>query len=317
MNIKENPNDNESEKVIYEDILESTNDDESYLIEDSDNEIDFLEDDLDSKKEQNNSPSIPKKRSLGNMIRYFIMTIAAIVFLYSGFMLVKIYLEYKQGDDIYKSIASSVIKPIQKNISDSEEDSQLPFKYDHQALLNINSEGVGYLYIPCIDNLLLPIVQGTDNDYYLTHTFNRTYNGAGALFEDYRITNGLAASHVIIYGHNMKNGSMFAGLSKYLTPSFYKTQGNDIFYIYTENKLKEYKIFSAYISEPISDTYNFNFSSISALRDYAESMKQLSGFNTGVDVSKTSQIVTLSTCTPDGEQRIIVQGSFVSESPLE
>jgi len=275
--------------------------------------------DLNANSGDPNKNDIHKNKrtlSLGNIIRYLIMTIAAIVFLYSGFMLAKIYLEYKQGDDIYKSIADTVLVPVVATASDSGESEPLPFKYDHQALLNINSEGVGYLYIPSLD-LQLPLAQGSDNDYYLTHTFNRTYNGAGALFEDYRISNGLSATQVIIYGHNMKNGSMFAGLSKYLTASFYQTQGNDIFYIYTENKLLEYKIFTAYVSEPISATYSYNFTNYPALQEYAKSMKLLSNYNTGVDVSSATQIVTFSTCTSDGTQRIIVQGTLINETTLE
>jgi len=277
-------------------------------------EID-LNDDSDEPDKKDTSKS-KKKFSLGNIIRYIIMLIAAIVFLYSAFMLAKIYLEYKQGNDIYKSIADTVLVPIEATTLENAEDEQLPFKYDHQALLNINSEGIGYLYIPSI-NLQLPLAQGSDNDFFLTHTFNRTYNGSGTLFEDYRISNGLSATHVIIYGHNMKNGSMFAGLSKYLTPAFYQTAGNDIFYIYTENKLLEYKIFTAYISEPISNTYTYNFTNATGLQDYAQLMKQLSSYNTGVDVSSVAQIVTFSTCTSDGSQRVIVQGTFVKETPLE
>jgi len=277
-------------------------------------EID-LNDDSDEPDKKDTSKS-KKKISLGNIIRYIIMLIAAIVFLYSAFMLAKIYLEYKQGNDIYKSIADTVLVPIEVTTLENAEDEQLPFKYDHQALLNINSEGIGYLYIPSI-NLQLPLAQGSDNDFFLTHTFNRTYNGSGTLFEDYRISNGLSATHVIIYGHNMKNGSMFAGLSKYLTPAFYQTAGNDIFYIYTENKLLEYKIFTAYISEPISNTYTYNFTNATGLQDYAQLMKQLSSYNTGVDVSSVAQIVTFSTCTSDGSQRVIVQGTFVKETPLE
>ena len=278
-------------------------------------------DELDSNLKSNGPnkhKSNKKKRKLswGNIIRYIIMIIAAVIFLYSGFMLAKIYLEYKQGDDIYKSIADTVLVPVEATTSDNAQEIQSPFKYDHQALLNINSEGIGYLYIPSI-NLKLPLAQGSDNDYYLTHAFNKTYNGGGTLFEDYRISNGLSASHIIIYGHNMKNGSMFAGLNKYLTPSFYKTEGNDIFYIYTENKLLEYKIFTAYISEPISATYTYNFTNVTALQAYAQSMKLLSSYNTGVDVSSATQIVTFSTCTGDGTQRVIVQGTFMNETPLE
>jgi len=287
---------------------------ENHLGTSDSSEIELNADLCESNK--NKIPQKTKRLTLGNIIRYLIMLIAAVVFLYSGFMLAKIYLEYKQGDDIYKAIADTVFVPIEATTSSNAEDEQLPFKYDHQALLNINSEGVGYLYIPSI-NLQLPVAQGSDNDYYLTHTFNRTYNGAGALFEDYRISNGLSASHIIIYGHNMKNGSMLAGLNKYLTPSFYQTEGNDTFYIYTENKLLEYKIFTAYVSEPISATYTYNFTNATALQEYAQSMKKLSYYNTGVEVSSATQIVTFSTCTGDGTQRVIVQGTFIKETPLE
>ena len=262
-------------------------------------------------------------KTKNNIIRYIIIGVAAVIFCYSAFMLIKIYLGYKQGNDIYNEIAESVLTPIDTTTADSNDSSSTtaaatttPFRYNHQSLLSINSEGIGYLYIPSID-IRLPMVQSSDNDYYLTHTFNRTYNSAGTLFEDYRITGGLSATNVIIYGHNMKNGSMLAGLSKYLTPSFYSIDGNDVFYIYTDNVLREYRIFSAYISEPVSGTYTYNFGSLSALREYAASMKALSAYNMNVDVSNTTQVITFSTCTSNGEQRIIVQGTFVGESALD
>jgi sortase B len=181
-------------------------------------------------------------------------------------------------------------------------------------MLDINSEGVGYMYIPSID-LRLPIAQGTDNDYYLTHTFNKTPNKAGSLFVDSRIIGGLSASHVIIYGHNMKNGSMFAKLASYLDASFFNTTGNDVFYIYTENKLLEYKIFSCYTADAISDTYLFDFTPAELLK-YAADVKQYSDYDTGVDISSIKQVVTLSTCTSDGAKRIVVQGTFIGESTL-
>lgn len=269
-------------------------------------------------QERSTNPKGKRKRTAGDFIRYTIMGIAAAVFIYSAYMLINIYLGYKEGTDTYKSIAATVLteEPSAQEDTDADSTDTESFHYDHDALLRINAEGIGYLSIPAI-SVQLPVAQGTDNDYYLTHTFDRKTNGAGTLFEDYRITGGLASSHVIIYGHNMKNGSMFAGLKKYLTPSFYQTEGNDLFYLYTENKVMTYKIFSVYVSEPVSDTYTYNFGSLDALRDYAGSMKANSAYNTGVDISDTTQVVTFSTCTSDGSQRIIVQGTFVEENPLE
>ena len=99
--------------------------------------------------------------------------------------------------------------------------------------------------------------------------------------------------------------------------TLWNNSGNDVLYIYTGNVIKEYKIFSCYISEAISDTYTFNFPTLESMRDYAVNMKAKSMYDTGVDVSTATQVITLSTCTNDGEQRFIVHGMYVGEASLE
>ena len=183
-------------------------------------------------------------------------------------------------------------------------------------MLDINPDGLGFLYVPSVD-IRLPIAQTTDNDFYLTHTFDKTYNRNGCLFVDYRIKDGLNASHVIIYGHNMGSGAMFGTLARYKNSGFYQTEGNDVFYIYTEDVIREYKIFTVYITDPISDTFTFNFSNLSGLREYAKNVQAESLYNTGVDISNATQVVTFSTCTDDSKQRVIVSGTYVGESKLD
>lgn len=250
-----------------------------------------------------------------DIIRYIVLGVAVVVFLVAAGMLIHIFMEYKKGTDIYENISSSVLTPVDKPTGDgtdtsSDEEENLPFVYDHQALLNINSEGQGYLYIPSID-LRLPVVQGTDNEYYLNHTFNKVYNAAGALFIDSRVDKGLGGSNVIIYGHNMKNGSMFAKLAYYKNESFYRQQGNDVFYIYTGDEIREYRIFDAFENDPEGYVYTCNFGTASQLQEYASTVKSYSLYDTGVDVSSATQVVTFSTCTGDGARRIIVQGIYV------
>ncbi len=249
-----------------------------------------------------------------DIIRYIVLGAAVVVFLVAAGMLIHIFMEYKKGTDIYENISSSVLTPVDKPTGDgtdtsSDEEENLPFVYDHQALLNINSEGQGYLYIPSID-LRLPVVQGTDNEYYLNHTFNKVYNAAGALFIDSRVDKGLGGSNVIIYGHNMKNGSMFAKLAYYKNESFYRQQGNDVFYIYTGDEIREYRIFDAFENDPEGYVYTCNFGTASQLQEYASTVKSYSLYDTGVDVSSATQVVTFSTCTGDGARRIIVQGIY-------
>lgn len=246
------------------------------------------------------------------------MIICACVFVFAAFKLVSILLEYKKGNDIYDNIEGNILedKPVNITIGDDNQDVTVPFVYNHQALLNINPDGLGFLYVPSVD-IRLPIAQTTDNDFYLTHTFDKTYNGNGCLFVDYRITNKLKANHVLIYGHNMNSGAMFGSLSRYETPSFYQTEGNDVFYIYTEDVIRKYKIFTVYITDPISDTFTFNFSNLAGLREYAKNVQAQSLYNTGVDITNTTQIVTFSTCTNNSKQRLIVSGTYVGESKLD
>ena len=144
-----------------------------------------------------------------SILRRIILIAAICVFCYSAFMLFQIFWEYKKGNDIYDTIQNQVLDTdTPTSVTLDDEEVEIPFVYDHKQLLSINPEGLGYLYIPSID-VRLPMVQSTDNDFYLTHTFNKTANKNGCLFEDYRITGGLSATNVIIYGHNMHNGRMF------------------------------------------------------------------------------------------------------------
>lgn len=272
------------------------------------------EDDADAVFDRNEKA---KKRS--DIIRRIILVISVGVFIFAAYNLINIFLAYHKADVIYDNIQQDVLDEDSHTkvvIGEDEQEVEIPFTYNHQALLNINSQGIGYIYIPSID-CRLPMVQGDDNDYYLTHTFNKEYSANGCLFEDYRINGGLSSSQIIIYGHNMRNGAMFGKLKNYQDYSFWNSSGNDVLYIYTGNVIKEYKIFSCYISEAISDTYTFNFPTLESMRDYAVNMKAKSMYDTGVDVSTATQVITLSTCTNDGEQRFIVHGMYVGEASLE
>ena len=272
------------------------------------------EDDADAVFDRNEKA---KKRS--DISRRIILVISVGVFIFAAYNLINIFLAYHKADVIYDNIQQDVLDDDSHTkvvIGEDEQEVEIPFTYNHQALLNINSQGIGYIYIPSID-CRLPMVQGDDNDYYLTHTFNKEYSANGCLFEDYRINGGLSASQIIIYGHNMRNGAMLGKLKNYQDYSFWNNSGNDVLYIYTGNVIKEYKIFSCYISEAISDTYTFNFPTLESMRDYAVNMKAKSMYDTGVDVSTATQVITLSTCTNDGEQRFIVHGMYVGEASLE
>lgn len=262
-------------------------------------------------------------------IRIAVMVIAACIFVYAGSQIFMIFYKYHESDVLYSNISNDVLntdtgRTLTITSPDNGGDESgistttiEAFEYDHESLLAINSDAVGYIYMPA-SNMRLPIVQGESDEYYLNHSIDGTPNSSGTIFEDSHITGGLSATQVLLYGHHMKNDGMFAPLKYYLYygASYYNTEGNNVFYIYTENKIVQYKIFTVHQDAPDSSTYQYNFRSLEGLRAYAQEMKDLSIFDTGVDVSNATQIVTLSTCTADGEERIVVQGIYVGEAAL-
>ena len=109
---------------------------------------------------------------------------------------------------------------------------------------------------------------------------------------------------------------MFSSLHKYRNSGFYATEGNDKFYIYTQDKIKEYQIFSVYLTDPVSDTFTFNFPDIASMRQYAAQRKEMTMYETKGDVSEATQIITLSTCADNLTKRLIIHGSYIGESVI-
>ena len=273
---------------------------------------DYVEDEADEvfdKKEH--------KKNVRTIISRIILIVCAVVFCVSAFMLINIFLEYKKGSDIYKGVQSEVLDentPVTVELPDGE--VEIPFTYNHEALLAINPDALGYLYVPSV-NLRLPIVQGDDNEKYLETTIDGEINKNGCPFVDYRITGGMSASHLIIYGHTLYSGTMFSSLHQYRSSGFYATEGNDTFYIYTEDKLREYRIFSVYLTDPVSDTFTFNFPDLESLRKYAAERKEMTMYDTHGDASEATQIVTLSTCADNLTKRLIIHGVYVGETTIQ
>ena len=123
-----------------------------------------------------------KKKKRSSIISRIILIICACVFVFAAVRLVSILLEYKKGNDIYDNIEGNVLDdtPVNITIGEDNQDVTIPFVYNHQALLDINPDGLGFLYVPSVD-IRLPIAQTTDNDFYLTHTFDTTATDAFSL----------------------------------------------------------------------------------------------------------------------------------------
>lgn len=160
-----------------------------------------------------------------------------------------------------------------------------------------------------------PILQhATDNEYYLNHTYDGKKRAEGSIFTDNYNSKDFSDPNTIIYGHNMKNGSMFKGLHKYRDKKYMEEHSN--LYIYQEGRILHYKIFAAYIYDDRNILSSFDFSNPEIYESYLKfvlTKKDMSSnIDTTVDVTTSDKIITMSTCNNNDKQRYLVQAVLLS-----
>lgn len=253
-----------------------------------------------------------KKKGGSNIVSNIILVIAIVVFAVSAYKLYGIFSEYNKGDKEYQKIQDLVINTEKKD--DTKEET---FSVDFEKLLEMNSDVVGWIRFDEPSEINYPVVQGKDNEEYLKRTFEANTNKLGTLFVDVNNPGDFSGRNTFIYGHNMKNGSMFAQLLKYKDDSFYKE--HPYFYIYTpDGKVRTYEIFSAGVVKDTSDSYIMDYADDAAFQTYIDYIKQQSAYPTSAEVTTASKIVSLSTCTNvRDDERFLVHGVMIKEEAVK
>lgn len=184
---------------------------------------------------------------------------------------------------------------------------------DFSALRQQNPDVLGWILIPGT-RVSYPVVQGTDNSYYLDHTWRGGKNSVGAIFMDYRNSGDLSDFNTIIYGHRMNNRSMFGTLSQYKSRSYW--QANPYVYLTDDSGTHRYEIFAAGEVSVDSDVYRLGLRSSSGRQSFLDSCLSLSALNTGVTPHVYDKVLTLSTCTGNGHAtRWVVQAVCPGQAP--
>lgn len=276
-----------------------------------------------------------KRMTFGDVMRTLLMMIALVVFLFSGYMLYGYYQEYKEGSNEYDNLESSyAAEDAQEteNFEELEKDDRLTEEnsgrqmttvweageektiptmanpIDFEELTAVNEDIVGWLRIRALD-ISYPVVQAEDNDYYLHRTFEGTENFAGCLFANCYNRGDFSDQNTIIYGHNMKNGSMFGKLKNFQEEdTFNKSR---YFWIFTKDFIYQYRIFSAMTVEKTGQNYQtfFDKEEFAQFKDQAFENSVVD--NSNVELTAEDRIVTLSTCTGNDATRFVVMGKLI------
>lgn len=166
---------------------------------------------------------------------YVLLVVLSVVFLAAGGYLFRIWEDYHVANAGYQKLHKFIIEDHSGDKedtedSDSEEVEETVPRIDFDGLRGINGDIVAWIQIPGI-GVDYPVVQGRDNEHYLHYTFDGKANKAGSIFLDYRNRADFTDSKMILYGHNMKDGSMFSNLKKYWDVNFRKEQGKVLIYL--------------------------------------------------------------------------------------
>ena len=204
---------NNTDKKNIEDMNETTNNDDKKNVED-----------ITERKKTGKKLKLSNRAY--NIIRYVALVCAAAVLIYASYSLTDSYLNYKEDEAKYAEINKMFTqktenKKTKKKKNKSEYSSSLTtWVWDYKAMLQYNDEARGYIKLDGT-RIQYPIVEHSDNDFYLKKGSDKISNGAGAIFLDYR-TAGLDGKMCILYGHNMLDGSMFEGLMSFRESKFAK-----------------------------------------------------------------------------------------------
>ncbi|WP_230397826.1 class B sortase [Novisyntrophococcus fermenticellae] len=262
-----------------------------------------------------------KKKRKGGIINTLLslgIIICIGVFAFSAYKLFGIYRDYKAGEDEYSELQQYAdskpekVNPEQTGEAASGETLSLesldyvPPEVDFETLRAMNPDIVGWLVVEALD-ISYPIVQGRDNDEYLHRTFEKKDNFAGSIFMDYMNKPDFSDCHTIIYGHNMKNQSMFGKLKFIKEQEKYKD--SRYFWIITPEHKYRYEIFSAHVTPVDGDTYTLFSAPDQQFLDYLNKMTGESQIpQSGIIPRAEDKAVTLTTCTSNDASRFVVQG---------
>ena len=243
-----------------------------------------------------------KKKS--NIPSIILMCFFTALLIYSGTKIVIWYMNNQNNKKISDEIAEFV------TVDETKEDDEEKYVVDFEKLKEKNSDIVAWLKVKGT-NIETTVVKSTNNDYYLTHNFNKEYNSAGWIFADYKNKVDGTDKNLVIYGHNMRDNSMFGSLKWVINEDWYNNEDNKYITLVTENETQIYEVFSVYQIEEEDYYIQTSFNTEKEFSTFLETIKKRSKKDFNVDVNKEDNILTLSTCANNNKYRVVLHAKKI------
>lgn len=244
------------------------------------------------------------KREKSGIRKFIIFLFFLIIFIFSSVNLIRWAVYNKKSYDLIDNI---VEESFSENIEENNDEITNKNPVDFESLENLNSDTVAWIRIKDT-SINYPILQTTDNDYYLHKDIKKEYSTCGWIFMDFKNSETFIDKNTVLYGHNIKSGLMFADLQKVLKNEL----GNEVIIeIYTPTEKLNYRVFSTYMQQPDDYSIKSNIVEESDQDKYIKEMLKRTSIIYNIVPDKSDKLLTLSTCDNTGENRILVHSVYV------
>ena len=232
------------------------------------------------------------------IILTIIFWIFIVIMLISGIKIFKWTKENKESNEILDEVKNTI--SIDENIDNVEK-----YNVNFEKLKQTNSDTIAWIKVNGT-NIEYPIVKTTNNDFYMTHTFDKKNNSAGWVFMDYENKFDGTDNNLVIYAHNRRDGSMFGTLKNILTEEWQSNIDNFKISFITETEKSEYQVFSVYTIESEDYYITTNFETDNKFEKFIDTIKSRSIKDFDVNISTEDHILTLSTCANNNKYRVVL-----------
>ena len=235
----------------------------------------------------------------------------------SGILIIFKDAEKKAGNvEIYEELQEEHHSILADNKPEVTEDELVIIPVDFEELKAINEDI--YAWIDIEDtNIHYPIVQSaTDDSYYLDHTIERVKGLPGSIYTEKVNAKDFSDFNTLIYGHDMRDGSMFKHVHKFADAEFFKE--HDTIMVYTEDRALEYRVYAAVVYDNRHIMYSYDNDEVDDRKEFIESLTEMKNkknqYREGMTIDENSKLITLSTCiTGQPDRRFILVAELVEK----
>ena len=264
------------------------------------------------------------------IILMILLSMAIIAVGYFGFRLWRYYQDYQEDQKLYGDLREAVLQITDESeqpepsteIAVLESDTkrnqikmkkeEQPFDVDWVALKEVNEDIIGWVYFTGLSQISYPILQADNNEYYVHRTYDLSSDTskAGCIFMDYRMADDFSSPYSIIYGHNVRDGSMLSDLAQLKDQTLYDEE--PYFWILTPEGNYRYQIFSIFQCHRSADVFQRSFDGWGEnFSKWQSELKLRNSMQGDVELSEDGHVIAFSTCVPNSFDRTIVCGTYI------